>query len=127
MSTIRRYCTLFVASLAVLGGTAAVATRPASDVACEMRASQSSGGLRLKAVATSRDGAAGEYELVIVQSDAGNTSEISQGGEFAANPGEEVILGEATLRAGESASLEAKLKVKVAGKPVCEARLRRSV
>jgi hypothetical protein len=98
MPTIRAYFTLFLASLTAMSGTAAMATKPAPDVTCEIRSSQSSGGLRLKAVATSRARTTGEYDLVVVKSGVGGTSEVTQGGEFEADPGKEAILGEVTPR-----------------------------
>lgn len=122
MPIIRRYYALFVASLAVMSGTAAMATKPASDVTCEIRSSQSSGDLRLTAVAASGVRTAGGYELVVIKSGVGGSSDITQGGEFEVEPGAEAILGEVALGDGEAASVEATLTVKVDGKPVCEAR-----
>jgi hypothetical protein len=122
MPTIRGYFTLLLATFTVASGMAAMAMESAPDVACKIRLRQSSGDLRLEAVATSHIRTTGEYDLVIVRSGVGGISEFTQGGEFEANPEEEAILGEVTLGPGEAASVEATLKVKVIGTSVCDAR-----
>jgi hypothetical protein len=122
MPTVRGYFTLLLVSFTMVSGTAAMPTEAATDVECEIRLRQSSGDLRLEAVATSPIRTTGEYDLVIVKSSVGGMSEITQSGEFLANPGEEAILGEVTLDPGEDASVEATLKVKVIGTTVCDAR-----
>jgi hypothetical protein len=120
MTTIRGYFALFAASLSVVSSAAAMATKPVTDVTCEIRSSHSSGDLRLRAVAIGGVRTAGEYELVVVKSGIGGSSDITQGGEFEVEPGVEAILGEVALGRGEAASVEATLHIKVDRNLVCQ-------
>ena len=123
MPTIRGYFPLLLASFTVANGTVAMAMEAALDVACEIRSRQSSGDLRLEAVATSHIRTTGEYDLVIVKSGVGGTLQnhprrrVQSGPETGGNSwrGNPQAPGEGT-------SAEATLQVKVIGTSVCDAR-----
>ena len=89
----------------------AMASKTSSALACEIRSTPTPGGVRLEAIVMSSVGVSGEYDLIVAKSGGGGTSNISQGGDFEVGPGEETLLGEVTLGAGEQTHVTADLTV----------------
>lgn len=78
--------------------TVAATLTPASyedaPVACEVRSRRTSNGLLIQARAFADRDIDAEYDLRIVRSGGGNSSEITQAGEILLSAGDSVVLGE---------------------------------
>lgn len=100
--------------LAAGGATLAAGTAASEGpLSCGIEQSRSGGMVRLESVATSQTSAIGTYSFKV----RGAGTNISQGGEFQAAPGETVTLGMVML-GGQSASYDAKLEVRAGGRTV---------
>ncbi len=69
----------------VFGCAAATASPPMSD-ACEIRAIETSMGMRLESVVYGAPGSTGSYSLSLLKSGPGGTSEVRQGGDYEIGP-----------------------------------------
>lgn len=79
--------------------TALVAPEPRrqAGVACEIRATRTSNGVRLEAVARSSRAVRGDYDFVITSQSAGGSSDVAQGGPFATADASDLIVGTAEI------------------------------
>lgn len=90
----------------------------AAPFSCSLRLDATAGGTAVAAELTARRPVAGTYALALR---AGGSS-VDQGGDFAAEAGETVMLGAASLSA-RPAAIDARLEVTVSGQRVgCERR-----
>ena len=78
-----------------------------SEPSCDIRVVNEGGTLVLEGLAFSAVPSSGSYDLKITQGGPAGSSDISQGGDFGAGPGEEASLGIVSLsnRGGYSATL----------------------
>lgn len=63
-----------------------------SSPQCEIRATGVPGGLRLESVVHGAPGSSGSYQLSLVRSGAGGTSNVSQGGDYEIDGAGEVVV-----------------------------------
>ena len=91
-----------------------------ADLRCLVRATKTSGGVRLEAVASGDTSTSGEYEFDVRKSGGGNTSATSQGGTFEIGADEDAILSDVTL--GGAGTVTAELKIKWESGGTCQAR-----
>ena len=77
--------TSFVFVPLVFGCAAATASPPVSD-ACEIRAIETSMGMRLESVVYGAPGSTGSYSLSFTKAGPGGTSEVRQGGDYEIGP-----------------------------------------
>jgi hypothetical protein len=109
---------------AVVGSAIAVeglAPGAPAPVACEIRVSESGGGIRLEPVATATTVLSGEYAFTVSKKSGGGTSVSAQSGDFEAGPGEPASLGVAVF--DRDGTIDAELTVRWAGGAVsCERR-----
>ncbi|MBX3490628.1 MAG: hypothetical protein KF769_08445 [Parvibaculum sp.] len=88
----------FRMSLAVLPlvlGCAAASIASTNDVApagCEIRAYDVAGGVRIESVVYGAPGSAGSYQLSLVRSGSGGTSNVSQGGDYEIDDAGEAVV-----------------------------------
>ncbi|MBX3492205.1 MAG: hypothetical protein KF899_04545 [Parvibaculum sp.] len=76
-------------------GCAAASLVPASAAApaeCEIRAYDVAGGVRIESVVYGAPGSAGSYQLSLVRSGSGGTSNVSQGGDYEIDGAGEAIV-----------------------------------
>ena len=88
----------FRMSLALLPlalGCAAASLVPASasaQAACEIRAYDVAGGVRIESVVYGAPGSSGSYQLSLVRSGSGGTSNVSQGGDYEIDDAGEAVV-----------------------------------
>ena len=122
MTTTKRALAILLAPLTLILGNAAMANRSTEELSCEIRSKTVSGVLQLDAVASAGAQVSGEYEFVISKAGASGSSDVTQGGEFAIEPGEPALLGEVALGADEGGSVRAVLTVTAADGRSCQSR-----
>lgn len=106
---------LGAAGAAIGAGQASATDGP---LTCEIQMSRSGGMIALESVAASDEAVAGSYSFTV----RGGGTDISQGGDFEAGPGETVTLGQVML--GANGSYDARLEVEADGRSVsCEERV----
>lgn len=86
----------------------------AAPLACALVLRESAGSVAVAGHLTATVAAEGSYALRISQQSAGGSSQIVQGGDFVARPGEPVTLGEASFT-GRAADLTATLTIETGG------------
>lgn len=88
--------------VATLAASAGLANSAASDTQCGIATSTEGGMLALEGTILSPVALSGEYRFAIQSSSNGGSSNISQGGYFAANANEATPLGKVLINAGAS-------------------------
>lgn len=83
--------TSFVFVPLVFGCAAATASQPSPD-ACEIRAIETSMGMRLESVVYGVPGSTGSYSLSLLKSGPGGTSEVRQGGDYEIGPAGDAVV-----------------------------------
>ncbi len=104
------------------GGASQATPQPLSEaMSCEIRISDTAGGWAVEPVALSAAAVAGEYEFTVSKVSKSGTAVSSQSGDFAALPGEAVVLGTAVF--DRKGTIAAELTVRWSGGAVsCERR-----
>jgi hypothetical protein len=88
-------------------------------LSCVIDVDRTANGIRITPVVKSGRSLAGEYSLVITKSGASGSSDISQGGPFAAARGERIELGSSEISLERGAKFRAVLKVRADGREIC--------
>lgn len=88
-------------------------------VSCDIRMRRTANGVLIEARAFADRDIAGEYDLAIVKSGGGNTSEINQGGPLDILAGSTVTLGQNELSIEPGARLRAVLTLRDEGGELC--------
>lgn len=87
-------------------------------LSCEIRTESRSGMLELSAMAIATARISGIYKLTVTSRSSGGSSDVTQGGDFSARPGDEVVLGTLSINHG---AYTAKLTLETAaGTATCE-------
>lgn len=94
------------------------AVNPAGDN-CIVRVTPTREGARIEAVVLAARAFAGDYELTVTRRGAAGSSDIVQGGPFAAPAGSQLVVGSAELGADRHASTHAVLRLLDDGREVC--------
>lgn len=84
------------AAFAASGNSTIASSEP---IACELRVDRT-GGIGIEALAKATRAVSGSYRLTVSKRSAGGTSDITQGGDFSAKPGEQVLLGQVGIDGG---------------------------
>jgi len=105
---------LGAAGIAIGAGQAGTAAGP---VRCEIRVDSTNGTTRLEGVVHADKAVSGSYRLRVNSSGASGRSNIDQGGDFTAGPGNPAMLGSVALDA-PGARLDASLTITVNGKTI---------
>ena len=106
---------------AVAAGGASPAPPQPQPMSCEIRISDTASGWAVEPVALSAASFAGEYEFTVSKVSKSGTAVSSQSGDFAAVPGEAVVLGTAVF--DRKGTIAAELTVRWSGGAVsCERR-----
>lgn len=104
-------CTAAEARTKAKPKAAVVRVAPVPPVACSIVTTRTAYGTRLDAVVTSQQPLEGSYDLMISKSGSGGTSQISQGGAFAAEAKTPLTLASSEIGADRSARLQATLVI----------------
>ncbi|MGH6950957.1 MAG: curli-like amyloid fiber formation chaperone CsgH [Vitreimonas sp.] len=88
-------------------------------VSCDIRTRRTANGVLIEARAFADRDIAGEYDLAIVKSGGGNSSEINQGGPLEIAAGSTVTLGQNELSVEPGARLRAVLTLRDEGGELC--------
>lgn len=104
---------------------APVAARaPAPRVDCDIHVRRTNHGVALEGIASFARATDGNFSFVIAKDGAGGSSDIEQGGEYDARPGEELSLGSAEFSTGRGSSWRATLKIFDGGREICRTQVR---
>ncbi|MFN3549787.1 MAG: curli-like amyloid fiber formation chaperone CsgH [Mesorhizobium sp.] len=126
MSVVSKRLALAAATLLVGAGAFVATASSSSDPArCEIVAEKHGAGVSLIGLYFAAKALDGEYTFRVRGSGRSGSTDIAQGGEFSAGPGQPVEVGQVTL-GGSAASYQATLVIKAGGKTVrCEERIGR--
>lgn len=105
-----------VVALATAGAGFSRAESENGPLRCEIITDNAGGMVSLEGVVHAASALAGSYSFTVKSSGSGGSSDIEQGGEFAAAAGETVSLGQMSL--GSGSTLDATLTVTAAGSTV---------
>ncbi len=89
------------------------------DAACEVRLTRTRHGLRIEALAHAPYAMAGEYDLVVSKSGPNGSSDVSQGGEFEAEAGEDITLSATEFNVERGDQYRARLILSEDGVELC--------
>ncbi|KRA45564.1 curli-like amyloid fiber formation chaperone CsgH [Devosia sp. Root635] len=89
-------------AVAALAANAGLANSASSDTLCGIATNSERGMLVLEGIIVSPAALSGEYRFAVQSSGNGGSTNISQGGHFAANANEDTILGKVLVNAGSS-------------------------
>ncbi len=93
-----------------------------SPLACTIQATKVRGGVRLAALVATQHKAVGTYQLTLTKAGPAGSSDVSQGGDFAAMPGTTSVLSGTEISLERGAKLLAKLTLATNdGDVACEA------
>jgi hypothetical protein len=99
--------------------TAAAYTDEAAAVSCEVRSRRTANGVIIQARAFADRNIDGEYDLRIIKSGGGNSSEISQSGPLTLAAGAAATLGENEVSLERGARIRAVLTLRDASGEIC--------
>lgn len=115
-----------LAALTACSATASTASSQAfaandsvSEASCEVRLTPTRHGLRIEALAHAPYALAGEYDLVVSKSGPNGSSDVSQGGEFEAEAGEDVTLSATEFNVERGDRYRARLILSDDGAELC--------
>jgi hypothetical protein len=91
-----------------------------APLTCEVRSRRTANGVLLQARAFADRDIDAYYDLRIVKSGGGNSSEVSQSGEFSLAAGDSAVLGENEMSFGRGSRLRAYLTISDANGELCE-------
>ena len=91
-----------------------------NDVTCEVRSRRTSNGLLIQARAFADRDIDASYDLRIVKSGGGNSSEVSQSGDFSLDAGSSATLGENEMSFERGSHLRAYLTISDAHGELCQ-------
>lgn len=96
------------------------ATYDDAPLTCEVRSRRTSNGVLIQARAFADRDIDASYDLRIVKSGGGNSSEISQSGDFSLDAGSSATLGENEMSFERGSHLRAYLTIRDAGGELCQ-------